>query len=572
MTSPGDAARVEGVIAFARAFVSSTTLLAIRIDSTQPASYATLAYILLGGYVLVSLCVYVIVRAGDHVPRGLAPVTHALDVCVAAWLTLFTDGPNSPFFILFVYAVMAAAYRWGFVATIMTVVTTAALLGSEAVLLGYRPGASEGFVEGQFEINRLIMRVVYLGITGLLLGYLGEKELSRRQEISILSVMTRRSQMPGGIHRVLETMVGTVLNVFGATRALVILQESRGDGAMMWNVEPVPGCDRATVAAHRMEAPARERYAPSGCGEAWHMARRGWGHGLTVLDGDNRRTSCAMSPAARGLLEAHSCRAVMSVPLSVRGKRIGRMFLIDPRVGFDRESALRLAQRTADEIGVALHNVSRLRRLRLHAEHEERARIACELHDGVLQSLSGLEMRLDTVRRHIESTAPQDGEEIGRIQGWCREEAKNVRLLTRRMHAASSPRVADEDLTAIVERFQRESGILTRFVSEARTELSAPLRREVAQIVQEALVNVRKHSDANHVFVHAAIGAGRLKVSIADDGRGFPFAGRRSGWELEAMQQGPLVIRQRVKALSGRLTLESTPGKGARLDVDVPLT
>jgi signal transduction histidine kinase len=89
--------------------------------------------------------------------------------------------------------------------------------------------------------------------------------------------------------------------------------------------------------------------------------------------------------------------------------------------------------------------------------------------------------------------------------------------------------------------------------------------------VQEGLANVRKHSGARHVLVRAAAADGRLKLSIEDDGRGFPFSGRLSQPELTAVRQGPVVIMERVRELGGEISVESRPGHGARVDVAVPL-
>ena len=93
----------------------------------------------------------------------------------------------------------------------------------------------------------------------------------------------------------------------------------------------------------------------------------------------------------------------------------------------------------------------------------------------------------------------------------------------------------------------------------------------MSHILQEGLVNVRKHSGARHVLVRAGASNGRVRLSIEDDGCGFPFSGRLSHAELAARHQGPAVIMERVHALGGEITVESRPGHGARVDVAVPL-
>jgi signal transduction histidine kinase len=122
-----------------------------------------------------------------------------------------------------------------------------------------------------------------------------------------------------------------------------------------------------------------------------------------------------------------------------------------------------------------------------------------------------------------------------------------------------------------VQRFQRETGITARFVmDEGEVVLPQPICRELARIAQEALVNVRKHSGAKEVLVQLIEADGKWELIIEDDGAGFSFAGRVSQSELDATNSAPAIIRERVRLIQGQLTIESRPGRGARLEVRVP--
>src|SRR6185295_8099378 len=118
-----------------------------------------------------------------------------------------------------------------------------------------------------------------------------------------------------------------------------------------------------------------------------------------------------------------------------------------------------------------------------------------------------------------------------------------------------------EYLAHLVERFQRQTGILAHFVSEIdELTLSPRVCGELARIVQEALVNVRKHSGARNVLVRVSAPSGYWKFEIDDDGRGFGFAGRFSHADLEIGRKGPVVIKERVRAIGATMALESAPG------------
>jgi two-component system, NarL family, sensor histidine kinase DegS len=198
--------------------------------------------------------------------------------------------------------------------------------------------------------------------------------------------------------------------------------------------------------------------------------------------------------------------------------------------------------------------------------------VARELHDGAVQSLIAMEMQVDVLRRQSEAQAGPLTGELGRIQSLLREEVLKLRELMQQMKSlnvdANNLLRFMEDTT---ERFQRETGINTRFVSDVEAvEMPQRICRELVRIVQEGLVNVRKHSAARNVLVRLGVKDGLWRLSVEDDGRGFPFAGRYTQAELEAMGKGPVVIRERVRLIAGELTVESDPSRGSRLEVTVP--
>ncbi len=218
-----------------------------------------------------------------------------------------------------------------------------------------------------------------------------------------------------------------------------------------------------------------------------------------------------------------------------------------------------------------MYNVYLLRRLRQRAGAVERARVARELHDGAVQSLIAMEMNVDVVRRQSAAQSNPITHELGRIQALLHEEVLKLRELMQQMKSLEVDSASFERFLAdTVERFQRETGIGARFVSELdEVRMSPRVCRELARIVQEALVNVRKHSGAHESLVRVAENATHWLVTIEDNGRGFPFSGRRSHRELDQASKGPTVILERLRLIEGELTIESNPGRGARLEIRV---
>jgi signal transduction histidine kinase len=257
--------------------------------------------------------------------------------------------------------------------------------------------------------------------------------------------------------------------------------------------------------------------------------------------------------------------------LRFRAEWEGRLFLLDPGLRSPRTGELRFAQNLLRRVVPAVYNVYIVRRLRTQAGMLERARVARELHDGVIQSVSAALMRLDLLRRQTGAETPA-GEELARIQQILRQEVVNLRELMEQMKPLDlDPRQLLEFLAQTVEKFRRETGINARFISDVEEVAWRPrVCREVARIVQEGLVNVRRHSQAHNVLVRLGTQNGCWNLVIDDDGQGFPFAGRLSHTELDVTRRGPLVIKERVRTIGGELTVDSNPGRGARLEIVIP--
>ena len=89
-------------------------------------------------------------------------------------------------------------------------------------------------------------------------------------------------------------------------------------------------------------------------------------------------------------------------------------------------------------------------------------------------------------------------------------------------------------------------------------------------MVQEALANVRKHSDATRVLVRLTPCRDAWQLAIDDNGRGFDFEGTLDHEALDAQRRGPVIIKERVRSIGGHLTIHSQPGFGARLNISIP--
>ncbi|MBZ5562538.1 MAG: hypothetical protein LAP13_08955 [Acidobacteriia bacterium] len=572
---PNEGFRVEQVLASARAFLGVSALIAIWLDPTEPARHPALTYTLLALYALHSVTVLAWLHDRQRVTPALCLGLHLVDIIWPAIISLFTAGPNSPFFIFNVFVLLAAAYRWGLQETLMTAGLALMLFIIEAAVEVFLPPSVRA-VLGDFTFNRILMRGVYLLMTGYLLGFLAEQEKRWRAEATGIAAIIGRIQREIGMRAALRAALEETRSLFGALRALFVLQETSTRQTSLWEVVQGETDSEASLEGAELDTDQRSAYLFEAPGEVW-FTRRGLAPGdgapnqNLILDAAGKRVDNNAWVPPQDFLNALKSNQLLAASVVFGTEWAGRLFLLEPSPGCSRVTAARFLQAFVRQLSPVLNSVLLSDRLRSHAGAAERARVARELHDGVIQSLIALEMEVSVLRQH-----PPDAtllpEELSRIQQLLHHEVLSLRELIQQMKAMElGPRQLLEYLASTVDKFGRDTGIAARFVSPLEdVRLPPHFCGELARILQEGLTNVRRHSGARNVVVRFEVQDGFWKLVIDDDGRGFDFSGRLGQGELDTARKGPVVIKERVRALGGALSIESLPGRGARLEILVP--
>ena len=567
--------RAESVLAVARTFIATSVLAAISLAPSQPVQYAPIAYPLLIGYVVFAFSVVVLVRSRPH--RVLSALAlHGVDLSVAAAVTVVTDGPHSPFFMLFLFSLLSAAYRWGFAETVATACVAVFLLQIEAVVISSLLARSAPV---GLDPDRLGMRSAFLLLAGILTGYLAQSEKQFRSEATAIAAIVSQADVRAGLKQTMAAVLGTLLRLFNANRILLVVHQKTTNQSFRWDARRALEGSVPDVRYERLELDNLSTYMFSPGAAEWHAVRRRSlrGERLDIVGLDRGGSRIRPGPwvfSPEFLTAIGPFKQLLVFGIDLENEWTGRVFLMDPLVGADRPGVLGFGRRVMRQIAPAVRNVYLMHRLRSTATAIERARIARELHDGVIQSVTAVEIQVAALSLRLGSESPSVVHELRRLNTILREEVVRLRELMQQLKPLDlSPEQLVDGLGDVVQRFQRETGIAAKFVTQLdRVALPPRACREVARIVHEALVNVRRHSGARNVFVRLATVNGDCRLSIDDDGCGFPFAGRFSQADLEAGRKGPLVIKERVRLLGGQLTIESDPGHGARLEIAVPLS
>jgi signal transduction histidine kinase len=214
-------------------------------------------------------------------------------------------------------------------------------------------------------------------------------------------------------------------------------------------------------------------------------------------------------------------------------------------------------------------------RLQRAAMQDERMRLARELHDGVLQSLTGAALQLEALSRLVEENPQAARQRLRDIEELIAEEQRELRTWIQKLTpAAVTSMASDADLVAALEklcqRVQRHWGLQAVLTMVGRGAIPRTLGDEIYRLVQEALTNVARHAVAALARVELKITPDRVYITVTDDGRGFPFCGRYDLATLTDGQLGPLSLKERVTSLRGELVLTSTL-TGSRLEISLPV-
>lgn len=201
------------------------------------------------------------------------------------------------------------------------------------------------------------------------------------------------------------------------------------------------------------------------------------------------------------------------------------------------------------------------------AHEEERSRLARELHDDLTQRLAAVAIDAGRIARDSAVTDEQWHAVMERIRHQLARISDDVHGLSRRLHPAM---LDDIGIEAAIESecrsFFEQGGAPVEFVAEGSFgQLRKDTKTALYRIVQEALRNIRRHAQADHVSIRLERNGSDVELQIRDNGCGFDCAqpGLRRGLGLFSMQE-------RARLIGGRFMLDSRPGEGTKMDISLP--
>ncbi|HYI12285.1 MAG TPA: sensor histidine kinase [Thermoanaerobaculia bacterium] len=546
-------ARAERLIATGRFVLALSSLTAVYLEPSTPAQYQRATYTLLVVYTVYALLAATVAWRSPVPSARWRLVSHALDLLLFTVFVYLTEGPASPFFLYFVFSLFCATLRFSWRGILATGIAAMAIYGVMAVLSSY--------TDPQFEASRAVIRIAYLGVLAALLVYLGVYQQQLRTELASLAAWPR--ELAADRDDVLSVTLRHAATVLRARRVLLVWEEPEepwvhtaiwNDGGLHVDRMPpgawdAPALDavRNTSVFARADAGTMLVYDPA--------------HPSVV-----ERTGDPIGPALRERYAIDSAIAV-----SLQSETLAARFIV-PDVRSATADDLALAHISGRLALATLEQFFFVQQVRQTASAEERLRISRDLHDGIVQSLAGVGLTLQTLRSRVAHDSDLAGQLV-HIQDVLERDQRELRTIVRELRphdVRDGHTIVAHELQRMRERFPLEWGLEVEVDAPDRIDVAPRLAHELCRIVNESLSNAARHGGASRAVVSARSRDAAVELHIRDNGRGFPFSGRHDLAAMEHAGHGPRTLKERVRNLGGSLVVESS-NAGAAIEVRIPL-
>lgn len=502
---------------------------------------------LVAGYLACAIVFGAWVLRARAMPRHVPTMVHGVDLLVfSAWL-FAAEGSPGLLFVFMVFILTAAAVRWRREGALWTT-----LVAMSAYLVAHLD-FSGGMLPHIDEPGLFLANLVQLVMVGVLLAYLTDHD--DRLHARASSLLGWPALRFADREELLRGLLGHAASVLGA-RAMVLAWEEHEEP---WTLVATWSQDRVDV----------QRLSPEDVGplvpDEWSARsffigegqERAAGSRVVGVEGSG---VCEVAPVPAWLHLRWSSAGLLSLP--VQGETLtGRLFALDPADLSADE--LILGELLARQLALRLDQQAVFERLHLGALVDERVRIARDLHDGVIQSLAAASLRLESARQTLRSKPETAAHLVGEVQDLLLSEQRELReIVGTLMPSGESSGPGNQGfaqrMRTLVDRVSAYWGLEVELNNRLDEEAAASGRgHHVCCLVQEALVNASRHGRATRVGVTLESDVAELRVTVADNGRGFPFHGTLDDAAMLAAGLGPNSLRQRLLSLGGGLDIDS---------------
>jgi signal transduction histidine kinase len=531
-----------------RLILASSALLIIYVDPSEPDRLARLTYGALMLYVIYSSLLYLSFFLSSSHLRPPRSWTHWVDVC---WYLLFialSSGTNSIFVFFFFFAILVASFEWGFAAGLRVAIVSATLF----TLIGYLTAPAEP----AFQLNRFLLRPIYLLVLGYLIAYWGGYEIKLKQRLQFLKDITGLSNPRFGVERTIHSALEQFRSFYDADKCLLILYGEDPDVYHLWRVNRQGGNHEDSVEIINAEI-ANIFLSPSPRQVIIHRSKRGSGTFLYDIEtGETCKRSQSFTEMAN-MLEAN---AFVSVPVNYRKQTGGRLYITGPQFV---ETDIDFILQAIDQIMSVLENIRLIDHLATDAAEREREKIARDIHDGIIQPYIGLQFGLTALKQKLERGDDDLLEHLKVLSELTVKGIVDLRHYVGEVKAGEHHRTVQilPALRRFASRFSAATGIDVTVVGPEDITMSDRLAAEIFHMVTEGVSNIRRHTTAQSARTELITDDVNIILRIENENLGDPTSGVFH----------PRSLTDRAAALGGQLSVNINDDNRTVVTIQIPL-
>ena len=466
----------------------------------------------------------------------------SFELLIASIAATLSGQWNSPFAFSLLPGMLVAGFGLGYAGAL-----GASAMASAVVTVGALTARASSASAGS--TSRLILLwVVTAFVAAFARNRLIEAEINRQDVagrvekledandlLFLLNQLARTVPEALDLHEALESTKGKLKELFDPSSLAVLVYD---DVADTWSAELVEGCRFSPIVpTSRLPSPllnAIDTKASVRLGD---------------LDATNR--TGMNSTSGSGMYSA----------LRARGQMVGLVAVEHPNPDHFTDRHINLLNGLTEVLALTIDNARWFRRLRSVGAEEERVRIARDLHDRLGQWLTYISFELE----RIISGGPLN-DDLSRLHGDVVSAITELReTLVQLRSTVTEGNPFESVAVTLIDRFERRNGTTATFtITHPGQRAPARAEHEVFRILQESLNNIEKHAKAGHVDIIWSVNGENARLTISDNGRGFDMAGAT---RLDAY--GLLGMRERANAVGAKLEMQSAPGQGTTVVVEV---
>jgi signal transduction histidine kinase len=272
------------------------------------------------------------------------------------------------------------------------------------------------------------------------------------------------------------------------------------------------------------------------------------------------------------------CGSMLAVPLVAGYQHYGVLLFGSPQENAFSQDSIELLKAIGNQATIALQNASLYQKMMeekeriVEVDEDARKKLARDLHDGPTQSIAAIAMRINYVRRLVQ-TQPEAFGELGKIEDLARRTTKEIRhmLFTLRpLILETQGLVAALDQLAEKMRETHNQNVVVEAQQGIERWIDHNTQGVLFYIIEEAVNNARKHAEAPHIWVRLKQQEGYFIAEVEDDGVGFNQAAVDAS--IKGNHLGMTNMRERTELIEGTLHIDSKEGMGTKVSVLIPLS